>query len=571
MAANRYAEMVRWMAWPRIKNSRSSAQTGTQPHDGVQATVTPAPDAEQPRGSGQNTGISGTRHAVAYGHSAVRQGPFDEGLYHGGSQGGGTEDQSAGSPRPRRLLRPIRYAHSQPSGSEEPAAPTVPVEAAGGPVPPAPPPAGTGPGDTTLADGVLTGTVLPHPGSRYGAPEAGPGGDELTSGLVYEAPSPGSGGSQAELADPVPAEETGAPGRADRPVSNEGLGIFGGVATTEATDEPPAREFRQPRLRRPPAPESELQPVGEPQPEPGPAPAAGAVWNQSIGSAPQPSGEAEERKPNTFWRVRRLRGGGGASPDDDQLPRVAVRDLPPDVQMRFLRIRATIAVIVGAVVAVLTRNWEIALTLAILAWIIDTVRRSRTAALYMNGAAFPGARKRTSKQLAKMRRDGYLYLNARPIPNSREFIDHLVIGPTGVYAIDSERWNPNLPIRTWNQKKLYHGPESQKPRLEHAVWEARQASELLSEAVGTEINVRPALAIYGPKIPWDIATIRDVDVFTGTALRKYLKQRYRMRSRGKEGVPSLTPEQVAAIYDAATRILPDVVASASPGAYTPVG
>ena len=66
MAANRYAEMVRWMAWPRIKNSRSSAQPGTHPHDGVQATVTPAPDAEPPPGSRQNTGIGGTTHAVAY-------------------------------------------------------------------------------------------------------------------------------------------------------------------------------------------------------------------------------------------------------------------------------------------------------------------------------------------------------------------------------------------------------------------------------------------------------------------------------------------------------------------------
>src|ERR1700691_6248959 len=65
-AANRYAEMVRWMAWPRIKNSRSSAQPGTQPHDGVQATVTPAPNAEPPPGSGQSTGINGTTHAVAY-------------------------------------------------------------------------------------------------------------------------------------------------------------------------------------------------------------------------------------------------------------------------------------------------------------------------------------------------------------------------------------------------------------------------------------------------------------------------------------------------------------------------
>ena len=206
---------------------------------------------------------------------------------------------------------------------------------------------------------------------------------------------------------------------------------------------------------------------------------------------------------------------GGQAADDDQ-PRVSVRDLPPDVQLRFLRLRVTIVLVVGLVSGILTRSWEVGLTLAILAWIVDTVRRSRSAAMYANGGTFPGARKATIKQLRKMRREGYFSLDARPIPDSREYIDHLVIGPTGVYAIDSEKWNPKLPIRTWNGKKLYHGPESQKVRLEHAVWEASQASEILSGALGFDIAVRPALAIYGPKIPWDITTIRDVDVFTGS-------------------------------------------------------
>src|SRR6202035_2950667 len=211
------------------------------------------------------------------------------------------------------------------------------------------------------------------------------------------------------------------------------------------------------------------------------------------------------------------------------------------------------------------KNWVIGLTLAILAGIIDSLYRSRNAADWQNGASQGGAQKRTRRQLRRLRRDGYFALDARPIPDSREFIDHLVIGPAGVYAIDSEKWDAKLPIRTWNGKKLYPGPEAQKDRLEHAVWEAGQASEILSNALGTEIVVRPALAIYGPKIPWDVATIRNVDVFTGPALRKYLKRRGRM----KDGVVRLTREEVRTIYDTASRMLPDV--SASSRTYTPVG
>jgi hypothetical protein len=487
------------MAWPRIKNSRSSAQPGTHPHDGVQATVTPAPDAEPPPGTGQNTGVSGTRHAVVY----------DPGGY-----GPGTDRPTADRPRGGRRARPIRYAHT---AADETSDPAVPAGEAGKEPP------GT----------VLSGTVLPGPVPMGEEPEAYEG----IAGPVYDSPRPA-------YTEPRGAVPTGKPAE---PVPNEGLGIFGDMATTEVPDDTPPKGAER-----------------RPGPEPTRVIPIGAAWNQPITSPPVASEEAdEERKPNSFGRMLGMRWAG--QPGDEHEPRVSVRDLPPDVQLRFWRLRLIIMVIVGVVFAVLTRSWEVSLTLAILAGIVDTIYRSRNAAAYVSGGSSPGARKRTNKQLARMRREGYFALDARPIPNSREFIDHLVVGPTGVYAIDSEKWDPKLPIRTWNGKKLYHGPESQKDRLEHAVWEAAQASEILSGALGTEIVVRPALAIYGPKIPWDIATIRNVDVFTGPALRKYLKRRGRM----KDGVARLTREEVRTIYDTASRMLPDV--SASSRTYTPVG
>jgi len=484
------------MAWPpRIKNSRSSAQPGTHPHDGVQATVTPVPDAELSPGSEQNTGVSGTSRAVAY-------------------------DPVPDQTRPRRR-RAIRYGHTR---AEAPAPPTVPVETIGTPPEAAPP--------TVEPGTVLTGVVLP--------PEE-PGGYDETAGLSYEAPH-----HDVRPAEPVAADEN----EADEPrLRNDGLGIFGGVATTEVSDDEPTSDFKAD--------------------QPGRVVAIGAAWNQQVAAAapmdPQDSGDS---KTKPFGAVRGLLRGGGGDAEDDTGPPVGVRDLPVDVQVHFIRMRFIISIVVGVVVGAITRSWEVGLTLAILAWILDTVRRSRSAAMYQNGASFPGARKKTSRQLNKMRREGYFTLNARPIPDSREFIDHLVVGPTGVYAIDSEKWDPRLPIRTWNGKKLYHGPQSQKDRLEHAVWEAKQASEILSGALGTEILVKPALAIYGPKIPWDITTIRNVDVFTGTSLIKYLKRRGRM----KEGVPKLTGEEVRTIYQAAARMLPEVSHnSQTDSSYTRVG
>jgi hypothetical protein len=377
-------------------------------------------------------------------------------------------------------------------------------------------------------------------------PEA-PGGYDETAGLTYEAPQR----NEPLAAEPLPADEDTVDDEPDAGggrLRNDGLGLFGGVATTEVTDDEPAAGFAGPAAD-----------------QPGRVIAIGAAWNQQVaGPAPLDPEDEDDRKPKPFGAVRGLLRGGGDA-EDDNGPPVGVRDLPVDVQVHFIRMRFIISAVVGVVAGAITSSWEVGLTLAILAWILDTVRRSRSAAMYQNGASFPGARKKTNKQLKKMRREGYYTLNARPIPDSREFIDHLVVGPTGVYAIDSEKWDPRLPIRTWNGKKLYHGPQSQKDRLEHAVWEAKQASEILSGALGSEIAVKPALAIYGPKIPWDITTIRNVDVFTGTSLVKYLKRRGRM----KEGVVQLTREEIRTIYDTAGRMLPDVTEPTRTS--TPVG
>ena len=377
--------------------------------------------------------------------------------------------------------------------------------------------------------------------------------DDATGGLVYEAPRPNYPAPQpAPTFTPAAEEAIDAydpfalpdddPEPAEPP--DEGISIFGNIATTEVTeDDEPALDLRS--FGRSPEPAADPAPAtSEPSP--------GTGWNQQITPAPQPVGSTGDSKPRAFrMRIGDLRS---PAPTRDGQPRIGIRDLPPDVQLRFWRLRATIMIVVGLLFGILTKSWVIGLTLAILAGIVDTLYRARTAADHVNGASQSGAQRRTRWQLRRMRRAGYFALEARPIPNSREYIDHLVVGPTGVYAIDSEKWNPKVPVRTLNGKRLYRGPESQKDRLEHAVWEAGKASEILTEALGNEITVRPALAIYGPRIPWDVATIRGVDVFTGRTLRKYLKRRGRQR----DGVPKLTREEVRTIYETAARMLPDV-------------
>jgi hypothetical protein len=203
-------------------------------------------------------------------------------------------------------------------------------------------------------------------------------------------------------------------------------------------------------------------------------------------------------------------------------------------RMGIWRRRVVITVALAIVISIFV-NWQIGVTLAVIFAIADTVFRSRNrvVASPLPGIKLTRAQRQTQNQLNALDKSGYRALHSRLIPESEDHIDHLVIGPAGVFSIDSEYWDKHLPIRTKNARQLWHGPFSMKDRLEHAHWEADQASELLTRAAspqllarmpGGKVSVRPAMAVYGPKIPWDVATIRDVDVFKGGRLRTYLRR-----------------------------------------------
>jgi Nuclease-related domain len=204
--------------------------------------------------------------------------------------------------------------------------------------------------------------------------------------------------------------------------------------------------------------------------------------------------------------------------------------LSADPRKRAWQRRAIIAIVVGVVFSIVV-SWRLGLTLAVLAAVVDTIYRSRTTFTGQGQAQLNAAQRRTRRQLGKLARTGYRAIDNVQIPGSEDRIDHLVIGRAGVFSIDSEAWDRRLPLRPRLGRELWHGPHNMSDELEHARWESEQAGELLSRAVGSKVTVRPAMAVYGPKMPWHVVTIRDIDVFRGTELRKYLRGRAR-RNRG---------------------------------------
>jgi hypothetical protein len=224
--------------------------------------------------------------------------------------------------------------------------------------------------------------------------------------------------------------------------------------------------------------------------------------------------------------------------------------LTGDPRLPFWILRAVLAAAAGIAVTIWL-DWRIGVTVAVLVVIADTIYRSKTMAAIPADALATSAQRRTKRRLSRLRRSGYLALHLRGIPGSDSIIDHLVIGPAGVFALDSERWDRRLPVRTIGGTQLYHGPLNQKQRLLHARWEAAQASALVGAELEQDISVQPAMVIYGPTIPWNVASLRGVDVLAGRRIGKYFRRQTRA-NRGRR----LTATQVQAIREAAARVLP---------------
>jgi Nuclease-related domain/GLTT repeat (6 copies) len=377
-----------------------------------------------------------------------------------------------------------------PDRGPDRAPPDAPADASG---PAAWPEAGaTGTSGTAeLTEAELSENGLPEHGlAEAGLPEVG----LPEAGLAGDQPGGGSP-AEAELAGAGLAETEGAADSADLPLwdwSPPGAGS-GQEEAAAGTADPPKAEWKL-----------VVTPVGE---------TAGEPRRPGIGERP-----------------------GNLS------------HLAANPRMRVWRWRLIVAALVMVAFSVWI-SWKLGLTLAVVVIIADTIYRSRRS--YPGVVKLTAAQRRTRRQLGKLARAGYRAMHARPIPESEEQIDHLVVGPTGVFAIDSEHWDKRMPVRTRKGTQLWHGPVSKKDRLQHAQWEAQRAAEMLSGEIGQPVSVRPVMAVYGPRIPWDVATIRDVDVFSGPRLRKYLRRRARQAD-----VRPLSDSEIEKIYEAANKAFP---------------
>lgn len=204
----------------------------------------------------------------------------------------------------------------------------------------------------------------------------------------------------------------------------------------------------------------------------------------------------------------------------------------------------------------LWHGWRLGLTVAVLWAAADIIYRSKTTAIVPPAIRVTSAQRSTRRRLKVLQPAGYLALNACTIPGKRpgthSIIDHLVVGPAGVFSLNTERWDRRLQIRTIGGH-LFHGPDDKEPRLEHSRWEASQAAALISAEFGRPVRVQPVMIVYGPKIPWVVNKLQGVDVFDGGRVGTYFRRQTKATANRH-----LDPARIAKIFAAAAAALPPI-------------
>jgi hypothetical protein len=146
-------------------------------------------------------------------------------------------------------------------------------------------------------------------------------------------------------------------------------------------------------------------------------------------------------------------------------------------------------------------------------------------------------------KLDKLTEHGWRVLHSVPVGRGSSDIDHVLIGPGGVFTVNTKK-HPNAKIWVGGDTVRVNG--HRQPYVRNSRHEAHRAARLLTAVVGFDVAVRGVLVfttatlfpdVTVKKAPDDVIVLDRMDV-------------PRVFKRAK---PRLTPEKIEAIYEAARR------------------
>jgi len=143
-------------------------------------------------------------------------------------------------------------------------------------------------------------------------------------------------------------------------------------------------------------------------------------------------------------------------------------------------------------------------------------RPSPDAVAWRRGAA---GERRTARRLAALERHGWAVLHDLAVPRSQANIDHLVIGPGGVFVIDSRQYRGRLQLDAFG--KLWHGRYPLTAVLRAVSFEADRAAQVLPDP---GVAVVPIMVVHGARVPWGKVVMDGVPVVPARRLPSMLAQ-----------------------------------------------
>jgi hypothetical protein len=215
----------------------------------------------------------------------------------------------------------------------------------------------------------------------------------------------------------------------------------------------------------------------------------------------------------------------------------AIRAALTEAQDRIARAKVLAAYIdivlaADAVAAARTAADELSEIAAVAAGWELRFRPSPDARVWRRGAA---GERRTAWLLGSLERHGWAVLHDLAVPGCQANLDHLVIGPGGVFVIDSKQYRGRLQLDP--SGRLWHGRYPLGPTLRAVSFEADRAAQVLADPQ----VVVPIVAVHGAQVPWGKVLMDGVPVVSARRLPGMLRQ-----------LPAvLGPERVAALADQA--------------------
>jgi Nuclease-related domain len=127
-------------------------------------------------------------------------------------------------------------------------------------------------------------------------------------------------------------------------------------------------------------------------------------------------------------------------------------------------------------------GWPAALAVAVLAWARVRFRPSPGARIWRRQAAM---QRRIAGMLAPLEDEGYVVLHDVTLPGWLDSLEHLVVGPTGVWVIGS-----------WRRRRLPPGGAAPPQTVRGLRGQAFAVAETL--AGWASVPVQPLLCVHGP-------------------------------------------------------------------------